>query len=719
VYALVQVIGLPDWVFWGAIGLLAAGLPIMLLAGRQERRRAVASMAGVQYTTPVGLERHFTWRKAILGGGLAFGGLAASAALFMGLRTLGVGPFATLVSAGLLKERDPLVLAQFANRTDDSTLGASITEALRIDLSQSPVVRLLENTTVSAALARMQRDPAAPLIEEVARELAAREGAKAVVAGEVAPLGSGYVLTVRLVSASGDATMHAGRETAADASQIIPAVERLSRKLREGIGESLRSIRAEQPLDQVTTNSLAALRLYSEGSRANDDLRFRDAVRPLEQAVALDSNFGMAWRKLGVALANVGLDPAGSRATLTRAYELRHRMPPREALHAEAFPYLIFLNDRRRAIELYERLLTTWPDDQIALGNLGISYNWEGRFADAERVLLRTVSLYGGTGIEFAALVGSRVAQGRFAAAESTLFGWARRAPENRARLVDAALFAREQGKFDLSFGYVDSLLRSQNTDAQVLGFTVARETYTLLGRLREAERGTLTQMDMHERAREFNGYLLRALDLATNEALILGRPESAVRRVQAALQRHPLDSIPPLNRPYANLAGFFARAGRADLAQAMLAGFARVAPDSIRNVQGWTHLTAAFLALARRDGQAALASLDRAQDLFGCIICVDLQRGQAYEMLNQPDSAMAVYHRVANTPALGIEARQYQLPTALRRLGEMYEERANREKALDYYGRFADLWKDADPELQPIVAEVKGRMARLVGEGR
>ena len=38
--------------------------------------------------------------------------------------------------------------------------------------------------------------------------------------------------------------------------------------------------------------------------------------------------------------------------------------------------------------------------------------------------------------------------------------------------------------------------------------------------------------------------------------------------------------------------------------------------------------------------------------------------------------------------------------------------------KAVDYYSRFVDLWEDADAERQPIVEDVRGRLARLVGEG-
>ncbi len=55
--------------------------------------------------------------------------------------------------------------------------------------------------------------------------------------------------------------------------------------------------------------------------------------------------------------------------------------------------------------------------------------------------------------------------------------------------------------------------------------------------------------------------------------------------------------------------------------------------------------------------------------------------------------------------------------PPTLRRLGELYEHQGERQKAIGYYDRFVELWKDADPELQPVVREVRARLARLVRE--
>ena len=72
-------LGLPDWVFWGAGVLLAVGLPIMVVTGMRERRRAIARTTAAHEALPeTGVSRWLTWRKALLGGGLAFSGLARS-----------------------------------------------------------------------------------------------------------------------------------------------------------------------------------------------------------------------------------------------------------------------------------------------------------------------------------------------------------------------------------------------------------------------------------------------------------------------------------------------------------------------------------------------------------------------------------------------------------------------------------------------------------------
>ena len=54
------------------------------------------------------------------------------------------------------------------------------------------------------------------------------------------------------------------------------------------------------------------------------------------------------------------------------------------------------------------------------------------------------------------------------------------------------------------------------------------------------------------------------------------------------------------------------------------------------------------------------------------------------------------------------------RLPAAHERLGQLYEAKGNTAKAVEHYRAFIELWKNADPELQPRVAGARRRLAML-----
>jgi hypothetical protein len=43
-----------------------------------------------------------------------------------------------------------------------------------------------------------------------------------------------------------------------------------------------------------------------------------------------------------------------------------------------------------------------------------------------------------------------------------------------------------------------------------------------------------------------------------------------------------------------------------------------------------------------------------------------------------------------------------------------LYEQKNDGVKAAEYYRQFVELWKTADPDLQPKVVEVRKRLGRL-----
>jgi tetratricopeptide (TPR) repeat protein len=93
----------------------------------------------------------------------------------------------------------------------------------------------------------------------------------------------------------------------------------------------------------------------------------------------------------------------------------------------------------------------------------------------------------------------------------------------------------------------------------------------------------------------------------------------------------------------------------------------------------------------------------------------IQLVLGQAFDMANEPDSAIVAYENFLNsTFQERLMDDVYFRAGVQRRLGELYEMKGDRAKAIDALVKFTDLWKNADPELQPFVAEARRRIARL-----
>jgi tetratricopeptide (TPR) repeat protein len=170
-------------------------------------------------------------------------------------------------------------------------------------------------------------------------------------------------------------------------------------------------------------------------------------------------------------------------------------------------------------------------------------------------------------------------------------------------------------------------------------------------------------------------------------------------------------------DRNWLGLVDFYARIGALDRAREAVARWERDVSDSVRRDPPPARLRAdAQLAAAEGRYDEAIATFRRIRDrLPGCLGCELFSIGEAYDRSDRPDSAIAAFERLLAIRQLG--TGPYRKPVLFRRLGQLHEKQGNRERALEYYGRFVDLWKDADPPLQPLVAETRQWIAQLAGE--
>jgi tetratricopeptide (TPR) repeat protein/tRNA A-37 threonylcarbamoyl transferase component Bud32 len=720
VYLLMVQLGLPGWVLPAAGLLLAIGLPIMLVTGHVERHRAIAQTTRIAPGDSArGWHGWLSWRKATIGGIMAFAGLGILSATYMGMRLLGIGPVGTLVASGALQEQGRIIVADFENRTADSTLGPSVSDAFRIDLAQSPVVRVMDASAISEALDRMERDPILAMDLPLAREVAEREGAMAVVAGEISPIGQGYVLSARLLAAPGGEELVALRETAADDGGIIPAIDRLSVKLRERIGESFKSLRAKAPLERVTTGSLPALRKYSEAVRVFGRGDYDRVIPLLEEAIALDTAFAMAHRKLAVTLGNTFGDFSKQLEAATKAYRHRDRLPEIERYQASAYYHLRVEYDLSQVEAAYRSILALDPDNSTALNNLALVLSDMKRDEESEEFAARAAA----TGMSWtytSLLSKAQYAQGKIAEAHATIDSFSTRNPENPQAARLRVWLAGADHDYEAASAEAQSLAASPSlffeSGARFSLYVLAQ----VQGKLDDAERQIRRFIEIGEERELPSTAVFGATRLGEMQLVYRNDPTKAIQTVEAMLDRYPLSTIQATSRPYSALARFYSQSGQVEKAKHLLDEYESAVPDGVRRGDPFRHAAEGAVAMVEGRAQDAIGAFRRWFDEagLGCRYCKLAELGRAFELAGQTDSALATYERAVSSPDMLRQfGEEVYLPATYQRLGELYEEQGNAEKALEYYGRFTKLWKDADPELQPRVREIKQRMADLAGE--
>jgi tetratricopeptide (TPR) repeat protein len=721
-WALRTLLGLPDWFFPAVVILLALGLPVVVLAGVTHNRR-IAGRTAVSLPVPGKLHHGLTLRRAVTGGIAAFSGLGLITGGYMAMRLLGIGPVGSLVASGKLSARERLIIADFANQTRDPQLGAAVTQAFRVDFSQSKLVSPVEADYVRRVMRRMQRPDSVPVDLAVAREIAQREGFKAVVAGELQQVGPSVLVSAQLVNAQSGEVLAIARETARDSTGILDAVDRVSKQLRAKIGESLRTIRANPALADVTTGSLEALRKYSQALRVQSTGDNPGAIALLEDAVAQDSSFAMAWRKLGTMLVNQGERPARAEQALTRAFALRERLTFRERRLTETSYYSDARGALDSAVTALQSLLAEYPNDSWAWNNLGVLHETTGNDAEAERGYSKAAALEPENILAWGNIFTLRIAAGRFDSAAATLQLMKNRFPAGPGMDFRQSLLLL--GRRD--FAVAEDSLRAMTARYQANAPWHDAFLNNLAGAL--AIRGKLAEADRMQRTlseeRSGRGDATNAMEVELLRvipiALYREDPRAAKLALDAVLRSHPLDRLQPQERPL--LAGIYAAtsAGDHDLATRLLEEFGR----NRGNIPGraWGFLLqlarGQVLSMKKESLSEGLAAFRKAAAV--CAYCAEAPLGLAFERAGMADSALAHYQHWADVGEQIWEAGVYYhwAPLAYFRLGELYQAKGDTLKAVDYYGRFTELWREADPEFQPKVKEVRLRIADLKAEPR
>ena len=267
------------------------------------------------------------------------------------LTTIGLGVFFWHRSqAKPLTDKDILVLADFTNNTVEPVFDATLREAVAIRLEESPFLKVMSDEEIRQELRLMGRPPDQHISNDIARELCIREADKAMVSASITRLGTAYAITLRATNCQSGEVLARGQVQAENKEHVLPAIRAVGGEIRAKLGESLSSIQQlDRPFEQVTTPSLEAFQAFTDGEEELAQGSFPPAMRSFQRAIELDPNFALAYASIGIAYNNVG------------EYEIR------DEYWRKAFSLIGLVNsERERLVISSQYYLVTGQTDKIA-----------------------------------------------------------------------------------------------------------------------------------------------------------------------------------------------------------------------------------------------------------------------------------------------------------------------------------------------------------------
>ena len=128
-------------------------------------------------------------------------------------------------------------------------------------------------------------------------------------------------------------------------------------------------------------------------------------------------------------------------------------------------------------------------------------------------------------------------------------------------------------------------------------------------------------------------------------------------------------------------------------------------------------------MGLAEADRQLVTGASEQAIELYSqmsdlCRRCGLALIGRAHLESNRPDSAIAVFTRLVETPDLfRVNSDAGELGPTYERLARLHDEGGDLDEAAKYYAALVGLWADADQELQPRVEAAQARLEEILQE--
>ncbi len=664
-------------------------------------------------------------------------------------------PWAKRILPSSLSDKPSLAVMYFKNNTGDKSLDhwrATLSDSIIIDLSQSKYLEVLSSDQLYSILRRLNLLEATNYATEDLKKVASEGGVNYALLGSFSKAGDTFRVEYLIQEISSGKNRGANRLEGRGDESIFSMVDEITRKIKQEFDFAPEKIAGDidRNIGTITTSSPEALNYYSIGRNFQNQREHRKTIEVMEQAVAIDPEFAMAYRAMATAYWNLGYR-AKANEFYQKALEFKDRLSDREQYLIEADFYGGAERTYDKSIEAYEKLLEIYPDNTVARNNLGWRYSQIEEYQKAiehfkiciEKYRTTLSGTYSNLAVAYRNL-------GLYDKAKEIYEDYSNNFPDIAGIHRSFATLYLYQGKYELALEEMDKAfalaptdwlnLRSKGDIYLYMGdLKKAEEEYRKLlekeepvayswgtqrlgylfglkGRFKEASEWQIKGKEQAEKLGEKSWVMNRTLILADMD-VTLGRPEEALKKCEIAWKSAVEEEHLNNQRRALNIKALaYLEMERITEAQRTAAELEDLIERGIykNQIRLYYHLMGR-IALEKNNYAEAIEFFNKG---LPCVLPTDGLRmvyadsmGLAFFKSGDLEKAREEYENIG--ALIGRTANGDIYAKSFYMLGKIYEQQNNQARAIENYEKFLDLWKDADPGL-PEVEDASKRLAGL-----
>jgi tetratricopeptide (TPR) repeat protein len=673
--------------------------------------------------------------------------IPASIVLVLVLSLLILQPFKVEIAPQqkALAEENSLAIMYFENVADPEDkdrIAQMITALLITDLSESQYMQVVSRQRLYDILKQIGKEELKVIDRTVASEVAQKAGVRWILTGSILQTEPNLVLTADISEAGSGEILATQRITGEPEEDLFAAVDRLSAEIKEDLALPEQAIaEPDRPVAEATTHSPQAYRYYLEGLDDFYKVYYPEAEKNFQKALELDSTFAMAY----FWLAAIKRRGAESEVLIQKAVKYSDKISQKEKYYIKVLEAGL-ARKLDEATGWLEEIIGDYPEEKLAYFYLGI-FNWnQSEYRNAIGHFKKAVEIDPYYKLVYNMMAYVYDEMGEFENSLWAINRYIELAPDEANPYDTRGDLYAYDGKIDQAIESYQEALEVKpdfHTSVEKLGhmhlfkrkYAQAKEYYQKLA--------SSSQKDMRAEGRIYlaliplyQGKFEHALSILdqgiaadkmeqaegwqkASKSLMKARTYEEKKELDAALGelKRAMDILRkanPQNQVYGRdyYVRLLAQKGEMTKAEEVAQTLkSDIESNDTTQMRGYWNARG-YLELAKGNTEASLANFQKVltqspgfsirYNLAGA----NLQAGRLGEAVKE-------FEEILNRYDTGRAIRPIRAVKSHYLLGLAYEKSGWKQKAIEKYEEFLDIWKDADPGIEEV-DQAKKRLAAL-----